>query len=294
MVTGGTRPMSGKICLVTGATSGIGAATALSLARTGATVVGVGRDPERCAAAVHKIVKGSGNQSIEFLRADLSVQGEIQALAREFAARYRRLDVLVNNAGARFSSRLLTRDGYEMTFALNHLGHFLLTHLLLDKLQGSAAARIVNVTSGAHRGCSGIRFDDLQRESGYSAKGAYAESKLANVLFTYELDRRLKGTGITVNAAAPGNVLTRFSSNNGLLSWARHILGSLKSGGLAGPSRGAETIVYLASSAEVAKRSGGYFSRKRELRSSDASYDPDAAGRLWEVSLEMTGLKELE
>lgn len=288
----GWEGMSGKVCLVTGATSGIGAATALSLARKGATVVGVGRDEKRCAEAAARIINSTGNQAVEFLRADLSVQEEVRALAREFKARYRRLDVLVNNAGARFSSRTLTRDGFEMTFALNHFSPFLLTGLLLEVLKETGDARVVNVASGAHFGCHGISFDDLQRERRYSGKGVYAESKLAGVLFTYELDRRLQGTGVTVNAVAPGNVLTGFSRNNGLASWLGHILGSLRSGPLVGPAKGAETVVYLACSSEVEKVSGGYFCRKRAVGSSRASLDPDAARRLWEVSTALTGLND--
>jgi len=287
----GAKRMSGKICLVSGATSGIGAATALSLAREGATVIGIGRDPKRCASSAEKIIRATGNPGVDFLLADLSVRSDIHALAKQFKARYPRLDVLVNNAGARFSSRLLSADGHEMTFALNHLGYFLLTALLLDKLKQSGHARIVNVASGAHRSCPGIDFEDLNCERNYSGKAAYAQSKLANILFTYELDRRLKGTAITVNAAAPGNVLTRFSRNNGWASWLGHVVGSLRSGNLVGPAEGAETILFLACSPEVDDTSGGYFSQKRATRSSNASFDTDAAKRLWQISEELTELK---
>ena len=287
----GARSMSGKICLVTGATSGIGAATALALARKGATVVGVGRSPERCAAGAARIMSATGNSSVEFLLADLSVQEEIRALSRRFQERYRRLDLLVNNAGARFSSRMLSRDGYEMTLALNHLGYFLLTLLLLDRLKDAGRSRVVNVASAAHRSCRGIDFDDLQSERSYDGKAAYAQSKLANLLFSYELARRVTGTGITVNAAAPGNVLTRFSRNNGWFGWLGHIAGSLKSGSLAGAARGAETVLFLACAPELEGRSGGYFSKKRQAPSSAASYDGAAAERLWRESLELTGLQ---
>jgi NAD(P)-dependent dehydrogenase (short-subunit alcohol dehydrogenase family) len=282
--------MDGKICLVTGATSGIGEATALALARQGATVIGVGRNATKCAATLAKLKSATGNPRIDFLQADLSAQGEIRELARQLKHRHQRLDVLVNNAGARFASRLVSADGYEMTLALNHLGYFLLTNLLLEELQRSGHGRIVNVASGSHWGCPGIDFGDIQSQRGYSGKKAYAQSKLAVVLFTYELDRRLAGTGTTVNAADPGNVISGFCRNNGLLGWVKHIVGSLKSGNLVGPNEGAATSVYLASAAEVAGSSGGYFVRGRAVQSSKASYDAEAARRLWDVSAELVGM----
>jgi len=281
------KPMSGRICLVTGATSGIGAATLLSLSRQGATVVGVGRDLRKCSESRARIERATGS-TVEFLWADLSAKEDILRLAGEFRARHQRLDVLVNNAGARFSDRLVSADGLEMTFALNHLAYFLLTSLLLPELKNSFGGRIVNVASQAHHGCAGIDFSDLQGSRSYSGKVAYAQSKLANLLFTYELDRRLKGTAITVNAADPGNVLTGFCRNNGLVSWGRHLLGSLRSGGLVGPQTGAQTSIYLACSPEVDGVSGKYFSKKEAVQSSTASYDLEAARRLWQVSLELT------
>jgi NAD(P)-dependent dehydrogenase (short-subunit alcohol dehydrogenase family) len=286
--------MAGKTCLVTGATSGIGEATALSLARQGATVIGVGRDPEKCRATLEKLKEAGRSSFPELLQADLSVQGEIRELVRQFKQRHQKLDVLINNAGARFASRLVSADGYEMSFALNHLGYFLLTNLLLEPLKGSGQGRIINVASGSHWGCPGINFQDLQWEKGYSGKEAYAQSKLAVVLFTYELDRRLRGTGTTANAADPGNVLSGFCRNNGLIGWARHIIGSLQSGHLAGPKEGAMTSIYLASSPELAGISGKYFINGRAVQSSKASYDAEAARRLWEVSAELVGLKAAE
>lgn len=205
-----TRPMSEKICIVTGATSGIGAATAHALARQGATVIVIGRNRKKCFGMVNKIKSAASNSSVEFILADLSSQNEIRQLAEQFKQSYKRLDVLVNNAGAKFTSRLQTVDGYEITFALNHLGYFLLTNLVLEELKASRQGRIVNVSSGAHSGCPGINFDDLQSQNGYIGKKAYAQSKLANLLFTYELSRRLEGTGITVNALTPGGVITNF------------------------------------------------------------------------------------
>lgn len=283
-----SKGMSGKVCLVTGATSGIGEATALALAREGATLVGVGRNPARCAASAARIARRSGSASVEYLCADLSSQRELRALARQFGERHQRLDLLVNNAGARYASRMLSADGVEMTLALNHLGYFLLTLLLLEPLH-RAQGRIVNVSSAAHRGCPGFDFDDPQGEREYCGRRAYAQSKLANLLFTYELDRRLEGGGVTVNAAAPGNVLTRFCLNNGWRGWLSHVAGSLRSGSLVGPARGAETVLHLCCADELAGASGGYYSRKRPTPSSPASYDTAAARRLWELSLELTG-----
>ena len=285
------KPMSGKICLVTGATSGIGAATTVSLARQGATVIGVGRNPEKCSAIAESIKRATGNFSVRYMLADLSVQNEIHELVSQFKTEHQRLDVLINNAGARFSSRRVSADGYEMTLALNHLSHFLLTNLLLDPLMKSGDARVVNVASGSHWSCRGIDFDDLQAERRYSGKKAYAQSKLATLLFTYELHRLVKGTGVTVNAADPGNVVTGFCRNNGLLSWVRHMLGSAVHGNLVGPTQGARTSIYLASSPEVDGVSGEYFCDLKPARSSGLSYDAAAASHLWEISLELTKLK---
>lgn len=286
------KAMAGRICLVTGASSGIGRATALALAREGATVIGVGRDPGRCGRAQARIVRESGNRQVELWRADLSSQEGIRDLCRRFHERYPRLDLLVNNAGGRFARRLTSDDGLEMTFALNHLGYVLTTLLLLERLRAARGARVVNVASAAHRGCPGIDFEDLNGERDYDGRKAYAQSKLANLLFSYELARRLRGTGVTVNAAAPGNVLTRFCLNNGWRSWLSHLAGSLKSGSLVGAARGAATVIHLARAAELEGKSGGYYADQRELRSSPASYDVAAAGRLWRVSLELTGLAD--
>jgi retinol dehydrogenase 14 len=285
------KPMSGKICLVTGATSGIGEATALALARQGATVIGVGRDPGKCSRSAQRICRATGNPSVRFMLADLSVQSQLRDLARQFKSDYRRLDVLINNAGARFLSRQVSADGFEMTFALNHLGYFHLTNLLLGELKRSGRGRIVNVASDAHRVCPGFNFEDLQGDRSYDGKTAYAQSKLANLMFTYQLHRLLEGTAVTANAADPGNVLTGFSRNNGFVSWARHLMGSWSNGKLVGPAQGARTSIYLASSPEVEGISGNYFRNGEIAKSSSVSYDAEAAKRLWEISLEMTHLK---
>ena len=285
-----TKHMSGKICMVTGATSGIGEATAFALAKQGADVVVVGRNPRKGADTVSKIKSKTGNSSVKFMLADLSSQKDIHRLAEQFKSNYQRLDVLVNNAGGKFLSRQETVDGYEMTFALNHLAYFMLTNLLFVPLKASGKARIINVSSGAHSGCLKINFDDLQFKKGYIGKKAYEHSKLANILFTYELARRLKGTGIIVNAVHPGGVITNFCKNNGWVSWAKHVVAHLLARNLVGPTEGAKTSVYLATSPDVEGVSGRYFSNLKETHSSNASYDEDAARRLWDASLELTGL----
>jgi NAD(P)-dependent dehydrogenase (short-subunit alcohol dehydrogenase family) len=227
---------------------------------------------------------------VESLLADLSVQEQVRRLADQFRQRHARLDVLINNAGAIWFQRHLTADGLEMTFTVNHLAYFLLTHLLLDVLRASAPARIVNVSSAAHRGAS-LRFDDLMGEKRYRGWRAYSQSKLANLLFTYELARRLAGTGVTVNAVHPGLVATGFASANG---WrGRLFQRAARWFGLT-PEQGARTVVYLASSPDVAGVSGGYFVRNRQVVSSAASRDEEAARRLWQVSLELTGLSQSE
>jgi NAD(P)-dependent dehydrogenase (short-subunit alcohol dehydrogenase family) len=268
--------MIGKICLVTGATNGLGKVTALALARTGATVVGVGRTREEIEAA--KAEMGDSAASLVFLQADLSSQAQIRHLVSEFKSQYERLHVLINDAGALFSSYRESVDGIEMTFALNHLGYFLLTNLLLDMIRASVPARIINVSSTAHEGNT-IDFDDLGHRRNYDGWTAYGTSKLANLLFTYELARRLQGTGVTVNAVHPGVVNTNFFRAAGM-----NMRGSLT------PEEGADTQIWLAQSVDVEGITGKYFVRRRETRSSHASYDKTVAQRLWEMSARMTGL----
>jgi retinol dehydrogenase 12 len=278
--------MHGKVCLVTGATSGIGLVTAQALARQGATVIVVGRNPERGVATVNRIKQETGNPAVEWMVADLSAQAQVRHLARAFQERFTRLDVLVNNAGALFARRSLSVDGIEMTFALNHLAYFLLTNLLHVTLKASAPARIVNVASAAHGGAR-INFADVQGQQRYSGWRAYGQSKLANLLFTYELARRLEGTGVTANALHPGFVATNFGRNNrGLVALI------VRASQLAAisPEQGAQTIIYLATAPEVEGISGKYFVKQRVVPSSEASYDRDAAQRLWQLSATMTGL----
>ena len=280
------HPMHGKVCLVTGATSGIGRVTAQALAQQGATTIGIARNHERGMSTVQRIRQATGNPQVEMMLADLSAQADIRRLAHEVQHRYPRLDVLVNNAGALFSRRAVSPDGIELTFALNHLAYFLLTHLLLDTLRASVPARIVNVSSDAHRHAH-IHFDDLQGRRRYRGWGAYAQSKLANVLFTYELARRLDGTGLTANAVHPGFVATNFGRQNrglaGLMFRALQVAAI-------SPEQGAETIIYLATSPEVEGVTGQYFVKRRAVRSSHASYDVHAAQRLWQASTELVGL----
>jgi NAD(P)-dependent dehydrogenase (short-subunit alcohol dehydrogenase family) len=279
--------MQGKTVLITGATAGIGAVTARRLAAMGAAVAAVGRDPARTAALVEQIKGETPGARADGLLADLSSQAEVRRLAREVHDRYPRLDVLLNNAGAIFFGRQETADGIERTFALNHLGYFLLTGLLLDRLKASAPARVVNVASAAHRR-GRIDFDDLQGRRRYSGWAAYSNSKLANLLFTYELARRLDGTGVTANAVHPGLVATRFGTNNGRLARVLRPVFDLFS---LSAEEGARTLVYLASSPAVEGVTGKYFIKEREAESSPASHDREAAARLWRVSEELTGMK---
>lgn len=282
--------MQGKTVLITGATNGIGKEAAKSLARMGAHVVIVGRSREKTQAVLNEI-KSSGG-SVDMLLADLSSLDEVRRLATEFKSKYSRLDVLINNAGAFFTSRQESVDGYEMTFALNHLAYFLLTNLLLDVLKDSAPARIVNVSSDAHRGGK-LNFDDLQNKANYGRGGfaVYSQSKLANVLFTYELARRLTGTQVTTNALHPGFVATGFGHNNGGL--VSLMLSVMQRFVAISEEQGAQTIIYLASSPEVEGVTGQYFDKSKSVRSSNESYDEAAARRLWEASEQLVRLPAL-
>lgn len=272
--------MHNKTVIVTGANAGIGRVTALELAKMGARVVMVCRDKERGAAAQQVIIAQTGNTQVDLLLADLSSQQSIHQLADTIQQKYNRLDVLVNNAGAMFASRQLTVDGLEMTFALNHMNYFLLTNLLFDLLKASAPSRIVNVSSEAHRGTQ-LDFADLQHEKSFPGFGVYGQSKLANIYFTYELARRLEGTGVTANALHPGFVATNFAKNNGLM----YRVGMVFMRPFAmNDQKGAATQIYLASSPEVEGVTGKYFNKKKAVPSSDVSYDVAAAAQLWSIS----------
>lgn len=285
-MTSSDKPMHGKVCMVTGAASGIGAATAQGLAQQGATVVLVDRNAKKGMDAVKQIKQQTGNTPVEFMGADLSSQQEIDYLVQRFARHHQRLDVLVNNAGAIFDERRESVDGIEMTFALNYLGYFLLTNLLLDTLKASAPARIINVSSRSHARAQ-INFDDLESRSDYQGLSAYAHSKLAIVLFTYELARRLEGTGVTVNALNPGIVATSFGRNSGgVLGFVMRFFRPF----FLSPEQGAQTGIYLATSPEVEGVTGKYFVKCKAVSSSPTSYDTAAARRLWEVSEKYTNL----
>jgi NAD(P)-dependent dehydrogenase (short-subunit alcohol dehydrogenase family) len=279
--------MKGKICLVTGATNGIGKAAAQALAHMGATVVIVGREAHKSAQVAEEIRAASGNQNVDWLLADLSSQQDIRRLADEFKRGYPHLHVLLNNAGGTFSTRQFSVDGIEMTFALNHLAYFLLTNLLLDTIKASAPARIINVSSDAHSGGK-IDFDNLQGERSYSSFKPYGNSKLANILFTTELARSLEGTGVTVNALHPGLTSTGFGKNNpGLLM---KIMGAVIPLIARSPEEGAETSIYLASSPEVQTITGKYFVDRKVTQPAPQAADRTVARRLWDVSAEMVQL----
>lgn len=276
--------MSDKLCVVTGANAGIGKETALGLAKMGAHVVMICRSEERGTAAQRDIIQQSGNDKIDLLLADLSLQTEVRRVAAEFNAQYDRLDVLVNNAGAVFMSYQETTEGIEKTFALNHLGYFLLTDLLLEKLKSSAPARVVNVSSMAHTSGK-INFGNPSLTGEYGTMKAYSQSKLANVLFTHTLAQRLAGTGVTANSLHPGFVASNFGKNNGVLSKIMMKVLHL----LAIPEKkGAETPLYLATSPEVEGVTGKYFDNRKAKMPSALAQDDTAAERLWALSEEMT------
>ncbi len=279
-------PMAGKTVLVTGGTNGIGQATAAGLAALGARVGVVGRDAARTREVVADLAAAYPHSTVDAFVADLSSQAEVRRLASEVLAAYPRLDVLVNNVGGFWATRRVTVDGLEHTFAVNHLASFLLTDLLLDRLKASAPARIVNVSSDAHGGGK-LNFDDLQAEQGYSGMRAYGQSKLANVMFTYELARRLEGSGVTANVLHPGVVRTGFASEDSSILWRLSI--PLMRLFMKSPEKGAATSVYLASSPEVEGVTGTFFIDSKPKKSSKASYDTATQARLWQVSVDLIG-----
>jgi retinol dehydrogenase-12 len=278
--------MEGKVALITGGTSGIGKAAATALAGIGAAVVVTGRNEERGRAAVGEIQRGSGSQKVSLMLADLGVQAEVRGLAQAFKERHDRLDVLVNNAGLILSKRTETPDGFETTLAVNHLAPFLLTNLLLDVLKRSAPSRVITVSSEARRRAE-IDFDDLQSERHYRAFQVYGMTKLANILFTYELAERLRGTGIVANCVHPGGVNTNFGKNNRNLGT---LLFRAFKPFMRTPEQGADTIVYLASSPEAERMSGEYLIDRKRV-SLTQPRDEVVQKRLWEVSEELTNLK---
>ena len=279
-------PMAGKTVLVTGGTSGIGRATAMGLAAMGARLGITGRDRGRTEEAAREI-RAVGAGQVDLFVADLSSQLEVRRLADEVLQTYPRLDVLVNNVGGYWNTRHVTADGLERTFALNHLTPFLLTNLLLDRLTQSAPARVVTVASNAHT-TGQIDFDDLQGERSYSGSRAYSQSKLANVLFTYELARRLAASAVTASALHPGVVNTSFGAEDP--GGVQRLLVPFVRPFLKTPEQGAATSIHLASSPDLKQVSGRYFANSKPKKSSKASYDQPAAERLWQVSAELVHL----
>jgi retinol dehydrogenase 12 len=279
--------MKGRICVITGATSGIGLVAAERLAAMGARLVLVGRDKARGEAALARIGRHVPRAELRIHYADLSRLGEINHLAAEIASLEPRIDLLINNAGAMFNERRVTEDGLERTFALNHMAYFVLSNRLKERLIAAAPARIVNVASDAHRGKT-LNFADLQSAHGYRGFTVYGRSKLANILFTRELARRLAGTGVTANCLHPGFVATRFGDNNS--GPFRFGLGFAKQFFALSPEKGAETIVYLAAAPEVAGITGGYFAKCRPATPTAAARDDEAARRLWEESARLANL----
>ncbi|MBX3015158.1 MAG: SDR family oxidoreductase [Caldilineaceae bacterium] len=279
--------LSEKICLITGATSGIGREAAQVLAQQGMKVVIVGRNEQKTAATVKAIQEQSGNANVTYLLADFADQSSTRKLAAEFLVRYDRLDVLINNAGAFYATRQADAAGNELTLAVNHLGYFLLTNLLLERLRASTPARIVNVASDAHQ-WGKLDFTDIPMERGYGGMKAYARSKLANILFTFELARRLEGTGVTVNTLHPGFVATNFGANN--LGVAGPLLKWLINRFAISAAEGAKTMIYLATDPTVATETGKYFVKSKAIQAAPAAYDQAVAQRLWAVSNALTGL----
>jgi NAD(P)-dependent dehydrogenase (short-subunit alcohol dehydrogenase family) len=281
-----TSDLNGKVCLVTGATSGIGEATAKALAARGAQVILVGRNQLKADKTVQQIQSETGSNSVQYLLADFADLQQIHDLVSSFKSQYSRLDVLINNAGAYFNSRRQTAYGVEMTFLVNHLAPFLLTNLLLDMIKASPAARIINVSSDAHQYGS-MDFADLEYKRRYFGMKAYARSKLANIMFTYELARRLEGSAVTVNALHPGHIATdiwrtNFSLIGPLLKWIMGFFAIT-------PEEGAKTSIYLASSPEVEGLTGQYYVKREVVQSSPMSYDQNLARQLWRVSEQLSG-----
>jgi NAD(P)-dependent dehydrogenase (short-subunit alcohol dehydrogenase family) len=279
--------LDGRVVVITGANTGIGKQTAIGLAGMGATVVLACRNQAKADAAAAGVTASTGNADVHVVRLDLADLESVRTAAQEILDRWDRLDVLVNNAGLVLKSREFTAQGFEATFGINHLGHFLLTTLLLDRLRASAPARIVNLSSvGHHFAFGGIPWDDLHHDRGYTANGAYCESKLANILFTRELARRLPADEVTVNACHPGAVRSEFASTDDM---GRLYGGLMKLIGvfMISARAGARTSIHLASAPALAGQTGGYYVRRKPGHPSRRARDDEAARRLWDVSEEL-------
>jgi retinol dehydrogenase 12 len=282
----GMPDMKGKVVLITGASDGIGKATAHALAKMGATLALAGRNREKTEAAAKEIATASGNSNITTIVADLSVLAHMRDAARQFRDQHRRLDVLINNAGAMFSARQLTPDGIERTWALNHLSYFVITQALTDLLKLSAPARIINVSSRMHTAAAGLNWQDINFERGYSAMNVYGHSKLANVMHANALARRMAGLGVTANSLHPGVVASKFGHEAGGI-WKPAMKVFQRVGGIS-TDDGAATSVHLASSPDVAGITGKYWDRSKPVDASRAAGDPDTQDRLWALSERMT------
>jgi len=279
--------MVGKIVLITGGTGGIGKATAIGLARLGARVGITGRDVARTGQVAADIRAASGNPAVDPFAADMSSQAEVRRLAVAVLETYPRLDVLINNVGGFWAHRHPTADGLERTFALNHLAPFLLTNLLLDRLKASAPARVVTVSSGA-QSAGRIDFNDLQSARNYSGQRAYSQSKLANIMFTNELARRLEGTGVTASSVHPGVVRTNFGAED--QAWLFTVVSKVVLPFLKTPAQGAQTSIYLASSPDVDGVTGQFFAGGKPKTANRVAYDTDMTARLWSVSADLVGM----
>jgi NAD(P)-dependent dehydrogenase (short-subunit alcohol dehydrogenase family) len=282
--------IEGKTCLITGSTSGIGKEIAIGLAKMKANVVLVGRSKAKCQATLEEIWRNASistnRNRVSYLLADLSSQASIHQLANEFLERYESLDILINNAGVFLSRRFTTVDSIEYTFAVNHLAPFLLTNLLFERIKASSPSRIITTSSVAHRGAH-INFDNLQFERGrYNGVEAYRQSKLANILFTKELARRSRGSGVTSNCFHPGGVRTNLVQSS---PWYYRLIWAIINPFLVSPMKGADTAIYLASSSKVAEISGKYFVNRKPVSPWELADDHDSAARLWKISEELTG-----
>ena len=284
--------MESKICIITVATSGIGKATAFKLAQLGAKLILLSRNDVKGEKTCKQIIKKTNNSQVKFYRVDISSMKEVRDVSERIKMDFDCIDVLVNNAGARFDRYFKNDEGIELTFATNHLGHFLLTLSLIEMLKKSEQARIINVSSPAHSRAS-EELDDIVAPVIYDRRLAYGRSKLANLYFTYELSDRLKNTNITVNAVDPGGVATKFSKNNGLFAWTKHYLSYILKLKLVSPHKAAETIIYLASSIKLSKTTGKYFFEKNEINSSPSSNSKESALKLWQLSLKLTGIESV-
>ena len=284
--------MKNKICLITGATSGIGKAAALKLADLGASLLLLSRNEKKGEEISDQIRNKNNNAQVKFYRVDISSMKEVRSTVERIKLDFNHIDILINNAGARFDKYFKNDEGIELTFATNHLGHFLLTLSLIEMLKKSTQGRIINISSSAHT-IGTEELDNIVNPLNFDRRVAYGRSKLANLYFTYELSSRLKNTNITVNAVDPGGVATNFSRNNGLYPWLRHYLSYILKLKLISPQKAAETIVYLSSSKDVDNITGKYFSEKIQINSSPASYSKEAASQLWQLSLNLTRIDDI-